>query len=87
MVKDLIDHENKEWKIDVLINNFLAIDIPAIEQISIINTNHKDELMWMFEPKGGYTVKSGYTAIQTWKSRTNTSPTTSFSDNKLWKKL
>lgn len=87
LVKDLIDHENKEWKTNILINNFLAIDVTAIEQVPIINTNHQDELMWMFEPRGGYSVKSGYTTIQTWKSRNDSAPTTSSRDSKLWKKL
>jgi len=87
LVKDIMRHEEKEWNTNVLTNNFLNIDISAIEQIPLINTSQEDEIMWMFEPKGCYSVKSGYTALQNWKTSSTSSPMGSTRDTKLWKKL
>jgi len=45
-------------------SQFLFIDQKHIEQIPIINTTNQDELMWMYESNGIYSVKSGYQAIK-----------------------
>lgn len=63
------------------------MDVDQIKQIPLINKNNTDELMWMHEKNGIYTVKSGYKAIQGWKARTNTSPSSSSPETKVWKKL
>ena len=40
--------------------------------------------MWMYDKTGNYTVKSGYSAIQTWKIQDNHNPSTSTNNHKLW---
>jgi len=64
MVKDLILTNPLRWNSDYLNTHFLNIDKEHIEQIPLIGSSHKDELMWMFEPNGVYSVKSGYRAIK-----------------------
>lgn len=43
--------------------------------------------MWMYDLSGCYTVRSGYSAIQTWKSTNNKDPSTSSVNHTLWQKL
>lgn len=87
LVSDLIHPTTKNRNTDKMSNNLLATDISVIEQIPLINTQQNDELMWMYESKGYYIVKSGYTAIQLWKPGTHSSPSSSNRDIKLWKNL
>jgi len=87
LVKDLMNPDGQGWNSEVLEGNFLHIDSSAITQIPIIESTNMDALMWMFEPNGCYTVKSGYKAIQIWKARSQTTARTSNENNSVWKKL
>jgi hypothetical protein len=49
-VNNLILSDPLRWDSEYLSNHFLSIDKEHIEQIPIISSNNKDELMWMFEP-------------------------------------
>jgi hypothetical protein len=66
-VNDLILTEDHSWNSTILNDHFLPIDCNNIMQIPLINTNNQDELMWMGDQHGSYTVKSGYSALQNWK--------------------
>lgn len=69
-------------------SQFISLDQNHIEQIPIINTTNQDELMWMYELNGIYSVKSGYQAIRSWQiqQKHNTTPNCS-SETTVWKKL
>jgi hypothetical protein len=86
-VQDRILPDGSRWNTELLSNIFLLIDISAIEQIPIINTSKSDEIMWMQEPDGIYSVKSGYQTIQMWKNRSNREPKSSHTDTTISKKL
>jgi hypothetical protein len=86
-VKDLILPDGTGWNTDIFHNNLYPIDYTPITIIPLVNTSADDELMWMFETDGVYTVKSGYQAIQQWKAISNSTPSTSTNDKQLWKKL
>ncbi|KAK3193905.1 hypothetical protein Dsin_025215 [Dipteronia sinensis] len=44
----------------MLKDNFIPCDVNAISQIPISNGDRKDTIMWNYDEKGVYTVKSGY---------------------------
>jgi len=82
-VKDLLDRDNLTWNKATLDNNFYLIDKLQIEQLPLVNIHKDDELMWMYESNGHYMVKSGYRAIQSWKSHNPDQPTTSDDSTKI----
>jgi hypothetical protein len=86
-VKDLISPEGSPWKSSIIQDTFLPIDQESIEQIPLVNTLTKDTIMWMYEPHGNYTVKSGYQALQSWKISNSDSPSSSGNSSDIWKKL
>lgn len=86
-VKDLINMDSSSWDTEILNNLFLPIDKDHIEQIPIINTTNIDEYMWMHEPTGVYTVKSGYKDIKEWQGQQSSSTASSSCDTQVWKKL
>jgi hypothetical protein len=45
--------------------------------LPIIHISKEDELMWMYDKFGHYTVKSGYDAIQRWKVKDEPGPPSS----------
>ncbi|KAK2407645.1 Ribonuclease H superfamily protein [Trifolium repens] len=59
-VSELIDEEWGCWRSDLINNMFNARDAQLINQIPIVNYGTKDEVIWRFEKKGLYTVKSAY---------------------------
>lgn len=87
MVKDLFQSNQFDWNYPLLQDLFLPIDNTQIIQLPIIHHNKEDELMWMFEPTGNYTVKSGYLAIQLWKQKENQNPSTSTNNDKTWQTI
>ncbi|KAK3222291.1 hypothetical protein Dsin_009316 [Dipteronia sinensis] len=48
------------WNMQILKDNFISCDVNAISQIPISNGDRKDTIMWHYDEKGVYTVKSGY---------------------------
>ena len=85
LVRDLIDNDSTSWKTNMLEDKFIPLDKYQIEQLPLINLNHHDELMWLFELDGQYSVKSGYKALQLWKVQTSTNPSSSGSDTAIWR--
>jgi len=85
-VKDLINFNECCWDNESLEGQFLNIDKDKIQQIPLVNTSIPDMLMWMQEPNGLYSVKSGYRAIKQWQTNNNHHPSTSYADNPIWKK-
>ncbi|KAH9696063.1 putative reverse transcriptase/RNA-dependent DNA polymerase [Citrus sinensis] len=59
MVAELIDEEN-QWIVSKLEQNFLPQDIEAILQIPLPRTKKEDEVLWHYDKRGEYSVKSGY---------------------------
>ncbi|GJX59329.1 RNA-directed DNA polymerase, eukaryota, reverse transcriptase zinc-binding domain protein [Tanacetum coccineum] len=57
-VSDFI--ENGHWNVRKLREHILATEAEMVLQIPISQTGSSDKLIWHFDPKGQYTVKSGY---------------------------
>lgn len=55
----LIDNENK-WKPDLIQSMFLKEDAEAILSIPLPRRKRKDQVIWHYDKKGEYSVKSGY---------------------------
>jgi hypothetical protein len=87
MVKDLIQSSQFDCNYSLIQELFLPIDFNQIIQLPIIHHDKQDEIMWMFEDSGQYTVKSGYKALQIWKARSDQNPSTSMNNEKLWQKI
>lgn len=68
LVRDLIQDDGTEWNSEVISANFIPYEQDIIKQIPIIHPRYDDELMWMLDADGIYTVKSGYQALQRWKN-------------------
>ncbi|CAL1358763.1 unnamed protein product [Linum trigynum] len=62
-VIDLIDHEKREWRDNMLQNFFNMEDRMKIRAIPIHRQPAKDILVWSMERKGCYTVKSAYSQL------------------------
>ena len=50
----------REWDIELLKDLFSEQDAWAIAGIPLSNTTREDVLIWHFERRGMYTVRSGY---------------------------
>lgn len=49
-----------DWNRDLIIKEFLSEDYQAIISIPLSRIPREDALAWFYEPKGVYSVKSGY---------------------------
>lgn len=87
MVKDLLTNNPFDWNYNLIQEKFLPIDSNQIIKLPIIQQSKEDELMWMYDKSGNYTVKSGYATIQSWKKRDDKEPSTSSNNDVLWNKL
>ena len=59
-VCSLIDAEQRQWKTEVLENTLISFEVEIIRTIPLSHTNQPDVHIWPYNPKGEYTVKSGY---------------------------
>lgn len=59
-VHHLIDHERKDWNLDMLNEFIKPEDIPSIVSIQVSRTGRSDCYSWDFTKSGLYSVKSGY---------------------------
>ncbi|XP_021603865.1 uncharacterized protein LOC110608888 [Manihot esculenta] len=59
-VCDLLEDNGRKWNIALLLDLFSIKDIRAIITIPISLNSREDTLMWYFDKKGLYTVKSAY---------------------------
>ncbi|XP_075636907.1 uncharacterized protein LOC142609178 [Castanea sativa] len=63
MVRDLIDAESKEWKVDVVRQNFLSQDVEAILSIPLCVNGAWDKLVLAENKNGRFSVKSAYKVV------------------------
>lgn len=63
MVSDLIIDEPRRWNIELVNHLFWPADRQVILNIPLGMSNSTDVLMWHYDKKGLYSVKSGYKAI------------------------
>ncbi|KAK2641358.1 hypothetical protein Ddye_023121 [Dipteronia dyeriana] len=75
------------WNLQVLRENFIPSDVEAITQIPICNGDRKYTIMWHYNDKGVYTVKSGYWIGRKLVSNPSSSNTSLLASwwNFLWK--
>ena len=60
MVSALIDHDTKRWRRDRLERIFLPFEVEAILNIPICYHAQEDQLIWVGNKNGTFTVKSAY---------------------------
>ncbi|KAL9411912.1 hypothetical protein AB3S75_045503 [Citrus x aurantiifolia] len=58
-VAELID-EKQQWREDLIIEHFRQEDAEAIIQIPLPKRPKEDQLIWHYDKKGHYSIKSGY---------------------------
>ncbi|XP_028051902.1 uncharacterized protein LOC114256459 [Camellia sinensis] len=88
-VQDVIDAHSTSWRIESLTNLVSEVEVEAIRLIPIAMDNSADSLVWHFEAKGEYSVRSGNSTALTKVSRGISSPpSSSFQPPKnFWKLL
>ncbi|XP_028084227.1 uncharacterized protein LOC114285386 [Camellia sinensis] len=88
-VQDIIDAHSRSWRIESLTNLVSEAEVEAIRLIPIAMDNTADSLVWHFESKGEYSVRSGYSTASTKVSSGFSSPPSfSFQPPKnFWKLL
>jgi len=65
----------------------LDIDQEVIKQIPLINSEAQDDIMWVYESNGIYSVKSGYRAIKLWQEQDNLNANSSSPVAPVWNKV
>ncbi|PRQ25708.1 putative ribonuclease H-like domain, reverse transcriptase zinc-binding domain-containing protein [Rosa chinensis] len=60
MVADLIDEGGREWVMELLEELFTSHEVDTIAAIPLSLRNSDDRLVWHYDRKGIYSVKSGY---------------------------
>ncbi|GJX77036.1 reverse transcriptase [Tanacetum coccineum] len=84
MVADFI--VDKEWNVSLLREHISATEAEMVLQIPISRTGSTDKLVWHFDPKGQYTVKSGYKhAIALKSTRDVIGESSANPSSKFWK--
>ncbi|KAI8024575.1 hypothetical protein LOK49_LG03G02095 [Camellia lanceoleosa] len=63
-VSDVIDPSLKDYDHSKLRNLVSKVESGAIFSIYVSVEDNDDQLVWHFNPKGAYTVKSGYQCAQ-----------------------
>ncbi|GKD48782.1 hypothetical protein Tco_1277758 [Tanacetum coccineum] len=80
--------ENGHWNVRKLREHILATEAEMVLQIPISQTGSSDKLIWHFDPKGQYTVKSGYKqAIALISTFVSIGESSANPSSKFWKKL
>ena len=64
MVSSLIDEQTKSWRMDIVQQVFLPMDVDTIKNISFSSQLPEDKLMWIGDKRGFFTVKSAYYITQ-----------------------
>ena len=60
MVLALIDQDTRRWRKDILDRIFLGFEVENILSIPIPHYPQEDQLIWVGNKKGIFTVKSAY---------------------------
>ncbi|MCH81674.1 hypothetical protein A2U01_0002465 [Trifolium medium] len=66
LVKDLINPATNQWNHDLIHQIFLPFEANQILQLTLVEPNSMDELIWSGTKDNIYTVKSGYHAAMEW---------------------
>ncbi|KAH1040146.1 hypothetical protein J1N35_041889 [Gossypium stocksii] len=89
--QDLIDSNSKEWKQDISVTLFDAVDCDWIKCTLLLHSDQKDMIFWGRDKIGDYTVHNGYQMLQSGKVAPNSTnhgnllPSTIKFYKKLWK--
>ncbi|KAH9684606.1 putative reverse transcriptase/RNA-dependent DNA polymerase [Citrus sinensis] len=83
-VAELIDSE-QHWKEKLICDHFRAEDAKAISQIPLPRRPHDDQLIWHYDKRGQYSVKSGYQVAMKIKFPDKPSCSTRSQWNVIWK--
>ena len=83
-VRDLIDRQRSQWKMDVLRSMFDEAECKAILCIPIQSSSQRgrDSIVWHFEKSGSYAVRSAYRLL---KSTLPSSSSSSSLNQQCWK--
>ncbi|XP_074374787.1 uncharacterized protein LOC141715208 [Apium graveolens] len=60
LVSNLIDHDDKEWRQELIIEHFCENDVKRILAVPSSWRNQNDDLTWAFTNEGIYSVKTAY---------------------------
>lgn len=83
-VADLINGEHM-WDVAKLNQHFMHEDTEVILQIPIPSNQYEDEILWHYDKRGEYTVKSGYQVAL--KTNFPDAPSNSKGSSKHWSAL
>lgn len=90
VVADIIDLENRKWVSSVIIELFIATEADLILKIPLGRQSTDDRLMWHYDNKGVFNVKSGYQVarmIENMSTQTSSSSSNNNNSKKLWNKV
>ena len=82
-VAQLIDEENGGWREEMVREWFLTCDVDYILQIPLCDPWPNNKVIWHFDSKGEFTVKSAYHVVTSLKSLER--PSRSGRCYKIWK--
>lgn len=60
MVKDLINNTTRQWKEDQIVHTFVTTNAVRILWIPLAELSHENELVWLGEPTGDFSIRSAY---------------------------
>lgn len=85
-VNHLLDNNNK-WKEDIILQGFSHVDIEDILNIPSGRKDTIDEIIWNFDKKGQFSVKSAYHLAMTQSNHNTSSQQSSNDSTRVWKNL
>lgn len=90
VVGHIIDHEEKVWMPHMINELFTEAEAEIIMKIPLSHRGGEDRIVWHFDVKGIYNVKSGYSVARNFPASslpTSSSGTSSGNYNALWNKI
>ena len=85
MVHELIGEQTKTWNQILLQEMFDTKEAASINSIPLSRIGSPDRLVWHYDKKGVYTIKSGYKLLN--KAYMEVNNQGMRTDQKLWKKI
>jgi hypothetical protein len=88
-VCDLIDKENRAWKVEIIRKNFIAPEADVILNIPLRRGGGDDFWAWGLERNGIYTIKTAYRSLVTHNESSSLAAVTKSSNynTQLWSRL
>lgn len=87
VVGDLIDEERGEWLTTVIHDIFTTEEAHLILKIPLSMRNAEDRLVWHYDSKGVFSVKSGYHVALSMERMASQASSSGGSQNDLWIKI